>query len=74
MSSVKDSQDRDMSTTSQHETVLQSGTEVNRRYKVYHLIGRGGYGEVYKGIDQTLGREVAIKVPINNMMKIHNGN
>ena len=42
--------------------LLQNGMEVNHRYKIDHLIGRGGYGEVYKGIDQTLGREVAIKV------------
>ena len=51
------------------DTVLQHGMEVNRRYKIDHLIGRGGYGEVYKGIDQTLGREVAIKI----LYKQHEG-
>ena len=46
----------------QSETVLKHGMEVNGRYVIDHLIGRGGYGEVYQGIDQTLGREVAIKI------------
>ena len=45
-----------------NETVLKHGMEVNHRYMIDHLIGRGGYGEVYRGVDQTLGREVAIKI------------
>lgn len=51
------------------ENLLQHGIEINNRYKIDHLIGRGGYGEVYKGMDQTLGREVAIKV----LYKQHDG-
>ena len=40
---------------------LQPGTEIGP-YEIDHLIGRGGMGEVYRGRDLRLGRNVAIKV------------
>jgi len=33
------------------------------RYRVEGLIGQGGFGRVYRGYDEELGRDVAIKVP-----------
>jgi serine/threonine protein kinase/predicted ATPase len=33
------------------------------RYKVRSILGRGGFGTVYLGHDEQLGRDVAIKVP-----------
>src|SRR5438445_2236004 len=33
------------------------------RYRVTKEVGHGGYGVVYRGYDEELRREVAIKVP-----------
>ena len=41
------------------------GRTLGGRYEVAELIGRGGTADTYRAVDQTLGRDVAIKVLID---------
>jgi serine/threonine protein kinase len=41
---------------------LTEGQILEGKYEVRHLIARGGIGEVYLGVNQRLGKHVAIKV------------
>ncbi len=41
---------------------LQIGSLLNARYAVLGYLGGGGFGQVYRGQDVIIGREVAIKV------------
>src|SRR5260370_37327504 len=38
-----------------------TGTLLNKKYRIDILVGKGGYGAVYKALDMTLDREAAIK-------------
>ncbi|MGW7098728.1 serine/threonine-protein kinase [Streptomyces sp. NPDC054838] len=38
------------------------GSVLGERYRLQALIGSGGTADVYRGVDQVLGREVAVKV------------
>ena len=41
--------------------MFAADTKIGNRYRIVESIGRGAFGEVYKAVDEMLGREVALK-------------
>lgn len=41
--------------------IVDAGTVIGDRYELVTRLGEGGYGEVWKGFDQSLDRHVAVK-------------
>jgi serine/threonine protein kinase len=41
---------------------MQAGLRLSGRYALHKLLGRGGMGEVWRGIDEQLDRPIAVKV------------
>ncbi|MFD3549754.1 serine/threonine-protein kinase, partial [Streptomyces sp. NPDC058655] len=47
---------------SEHAAPLARDTLLGGRYRLQGLLGSGGTADVFRGVDQVLGREVAVKV------------
>ena len=47
--------------TTDHTLALATGHVVDGKYRVESILGRGGFGTAYKGVDIHLGRHAAMK-------------
>lgn len=62
----KDSSDQTVLETLQNilnKPTAEKGKQDLKQFQIKRMIGEGGFGTVYEGFDQKLGRQVAIKVP-----------
>ena len=53
--------------------ILKSGKILNNRYVIEKVLGEGGFGITYKGIDKLLAVEVAVKdIPVGSSISAGN--
>jgi hypothetical protein len=48
--------------------MVKPGTTLGRRYRLAERIASGGMGEVWRGVDDILGRTVAVKVLLGSLL------
>ncbi len=60
--------DSDLTRRSESVAYLKSGDRIGQ-FDIRQLIGKGGFGVVYLAYDQTLHRDVALKVPHSAMVE-----
>ncbi|MBL8084609.1 MAG: serine/threonine protein kinase [Candidatus Obscuribacter sp.] len=61
-SSGSSSHQNPIESTAEEATGSMAGQLINERYLLVHLIGTGGWSEVYEAFDQQLSRKVAVKI------------
>ncbi len=67
-SSKPEDLDSDLTQQSNSAAFLNIGDQIDQ-FNIRQLIGKGGFGEVYMAYDQTLHRDVALKVPHSAMVE-----